>query len=66
MYIYIEKGNLGRDMIAAVESSPAWWARCEELVKKWGAESMPPLPSENMRNNSSLRSFIINIPYQVI
>jgi hypothetical protein len=53
-------------MIAAVESSPAWWERCEELVEKWGAESMPQLPSENMRNDDSLRSFIINIPYQVI
>ena len=53
-------------MIAAVKSSPPWWKRCEELVKKWGAESMPQLPDENMRNDNSLRSFIINIPYQVM
>ena len=62
--ILLEKGNLGRDMIAAVKSSPPWWERCEKLVEEWGVESMPQLPSENMRNDESLRSFIINIPYQ--
>ena len=59
------KCTLGRDMLAAVESSPAWWRRCEELVKQWGPGSdLPELPRKELRNTANLRSWVLNIPYQ--
>jgi hypothetical protein len=58
------KTTLGRDMISCVKESPEWWQRCEELVKKWGQSSMPELPPEDDRNTKTLRSWILNIPYQ--
>lgn len=47
-----------------IKSTPEYWAQCEKLCKEWGAKNMPPLPPQKHRNDDSLRSFILNIPYQ--
>ena len=64
LILLLGKHDLGIEILDALESSPQFWRRCEELIKQFGADRMPKLPPETKRDTEALRNFVINIPYQ--
>jgi len=58
------KVKLGCQMLEQVQSSDAFWIKCETLIAQHGDKNMPFLPEPKDRNTESLQEFILNIPYQ--